>query len=343
MQEMSSCQKIRFEHINYLRGIAALLVAIYHLPYCHDFLMEQIVDLGKIGVVIFFSISGFLIPSTVRRTEKNWLAIFVRKRFFRLYPVYWISLVVALACMPMPTPTIKATLANISMLSGLLGYDYFINVYWTLQIEIIFYVLVIALTLRIDNQNSRVYFIVSFAFLIVALISSVLRNLTGQMYPVGIPLALSIMFWAHIWRLFVHNRDEDSKRYSFVWVVLFVFLMPLIARYGFGVQHHWYTENYLQYLNAYYMGISVFIIVTLFVRVAVGRLSVIGEASYSIYLFHLPVYSVISSIYVGYAFNGVLGVLLNFVAPVFVVVVLSILMYFLIEKPSIVLGRSCGK
>lgn len=73
------------KEIQYLRGIACLLVVFTHykLPYLEIFN-------GSIGVDIFFIISGFIISTTIDRYFKN-PNEFILNRLIRIYPV-WIVL-----------------------------------------------------------------------------------------------------------------------------------------------------------------------------------------------------------------------------------------------------------
>ena len=97
-------QSGRFHSLDALRGIAALLVVWQHtserfalLPNISEqgTLLAKIaysVDFGRIGVIIFFLISGFIIPSSLKGNDPRALKHFATKRFFRLYPVYWVSI-----------------------------------------------------------------------------------------------------------------------------------------------------------------------------------------------------------------------------------------------------------
>ncbi|HGM7838215.1 TPA: acyltransferase family protein, partial [Serratia marcescens] len=88
-------EPIRLEYIDAIRGIAALSVVIAHfiVPIygAENFVFSHVLDIGKIGVVLFFIISGFIIPFSFRRENGGVKAFFI-SRFFRLYPGYWFSL-----------------------------------------------------------------------------------------------------------------------------------------------------------------------------------------------------------------------------------------------------------
>lgn len=72
-----------------LRGLLVLLVFLSHqtiLPLTRDLLF----CLGKIGVAGFFIMSGYLVKASIERRN---LKQFALNRFLRLYPVYWVLLI----------------------------------------------------------------------------------------------------------------------------------------------------------------------------------------------------------------------------------------------------------
>ena len=70
----------RIQQINILRGIACLMVIIDHI-----FFSTKYFNIGAFGVGIFFLVSGFVIPISLK-SAKNPVTFMVR-RCFRLYPV----------------------------------------------------------------------------------------------------------------------------------------------------------------------------------------------------------------------------------------------------------------
>ena len=109
----------------------------------------SITDLGNFGVVVFFLTSGFIIPVSLERSGsagRFWVG-----RVFRLYPLYWLSLALAVAFHLggfAPAHELEAafrknvpvnTLVNITMLQQLVGVPHAIAPYWTLSVELMFY------------------------------------------------------------------------------------------------------------------------------------------------------------------------------------------------------------
>lgn len=77
--------------VQYLRGIAAMLVVLHHLHF-------ETTQLGPYGVKIFFVISGFVMWHATLSADTSAMA-FWRRRIVRIVPLYWIhlSLLVAVA------------------------------------------------------------------------------------------------------------------------------------------------------------------------------------------------------------------------------------------------------
>ena len=77
--------------VQYLRGIAAMLVVLHHLYFSNT-------QLGPFGVKIFFVISGFVMWHTTAAANTS-TTVFWRRRIVRIVPLYWmfLSILVAIA------------------------------------------------------------------------------------------------------------------------------------------------------------------------------------------------------------------------------------------------------
>jgi peptidoglycan/LPS O-acetylase OafA/YrhL len=139
----------RFLELDALRGLAALGVAVFH---CTTHYGNEIGHLeppvfgfpaGNYGVELFFLISGFVIFMTLERTRTA--ADFVVSRFSRLFPAYWMALLVTGAFvytigLPQQRLDGRDLLLNLTMVQQILGGEHLDGSYWTLQIELFFYV-----------------------------------------------------------------------------------------------------------------------------------------------------------------------------------------------------------
>ncbi len=109
---MGKEQGIYFPNLNGLRFIAALLVIIHHIEqfkaynqltnYWNKIAFIGIV--GKLGVVLFFVLSGFLITYLLlveeRKNEKISIKAFYLRRVLRIWPLYYLILILAFFILP---------------------------------------------------------------------------------------------------------------------------------------------------------------------------------------------------------------------------------------------------
>ncbi|GAB1691379.1 acyltransferase family protein [Krasilnikovia sp. M28-CT-15] len=147
----------RLGWLDALRGFAALTVVWFHLspvvlgPGRHLRIHHHI-DLGKYGVLLFFLVSGYVIPMSLERhgsLRRFWVG-----RLFRVYPAYLVTVAVtgilALAGLggvraSLRADPVTAVLAHASMLLDPLGLRGTVRVFWTLSYEMIFYLVVAGL------------------------------------------------------------------------------------------------------------------------------------------------------------------------------------------------------
>lgn len=142
----------RFALLDGLRLVAALAVLAFHYtaretdawatPISRQ--APGVFDVSKYGVFgvdLFFVISGFVILMTAWQRPIN---DFVASRVSRLYPAYWVCVVVtALVLFLDGARWFRASdvLINLTMLQEAFGVQHIDGVYWTLWVEMRFYAL----------------------------------------------------------------------------------------------------------------------------------------------------------------------------------------------------------
>jgi exopolysaccharide production protein ExoZ len=138
-----------------LRGIAACAVVLYHVARHLDQawgapLLMRLFQPGHVGVDLFFVLSGFIILHVHRADigKPERLRRYARQRFIRLMPIYWIALgltALSLIAGGNDAPSAGRLLWSASLMptrgEPLLG------VAWTLQHELLFYLLFAVLIL----------------------------------------------------------------------------------------------------------------------------------------------------------------------------------------------------
>lgn len=153
--EKSATGSRRLLELDSLRGLAALAVVLYHytVMYPKFFGPAQAplftVSKGYLGVKLFFIISGFVILMTVTKAKSA--LDFMVSRFSRIYPAYWGAIVITFGLLtvtglwPDGAVSRSAALVNLTMLQEFAHIKDVDGVYWTLQYELVFYGLALAL------------------------------------------------------------------------------------------------------------------------------------------------------------------------------------------------------
>lgn len=94
----------RIPSLDGARAIAVSLVFTWHLLVYADLPLIWRVDYGNLGVRIFFVISGFLITSLLlaerEKTGRISISDFYLRRLFRIFPAYYVFLLVMAAALP---------------------------------------------------------------------------------------------------------------------------------------------------------------------------------------------------------------------------------------------------
>lgn len=156
----------RLKEVDALRGLAALAVVLFHFTTQLGVMFPGTpqtplqVAHGHFGVNLFFVISGFVIFMTLDRTSSA--MDFVVSRFSRLYPAFWFSvwltfLVTHALGLPGKLVDIWTAAANMLMFHSLFRVPHVDGVYWTLEVELLFYAGM--LLLFVLRQLDRVFFI----------------------------------------------------------------------------------------------------------------------------------------------------------------------------------------
>jgi peptidoglycan/LPS O-acetylase OafA/YrhL len=144
----------RIVELDCLRALAAINLLLFHFTYVYQVKYGFIDPIGfmwpygKYGVQLFFMLSGFVNAMTLlkKRDPKKFLV----GRIVRVCPSYWTAIAMNLVLLTMlPLTSIDLggadLLANLTIMPNLFGYQCIEPVTWTLQIELLFYALMIGL------------------------------------------------------------------------------------------------------------------------------------------------------------------------------------------------------
>ncbi|PVY78729.1 peptidoglycan/LPS O-acetylase OafA/YrhL [Cupriavidus alkaliphilus] len=345
--------ELRFSNIDALRAIAALLVLWMHASEVFIYLVREkdaggewvyrlsdIFDFGRIGVVSFFAISGFVVPMSLKGpASATELKLFAIGRFFRLYPAFWVSIVpgaVTFYWIWGKSFTIWDLLLNFTMMPEWLGALPAEGLYWTLQIEMVFYAICAILFWMDWLRNADRLFQVCFTFFIGY---ALLRD---KAYAINLA-HLSIMFFGALCRQLVSMNDGIGRRrllraiglYASLWLIF-------IPAYGVvAIMLGKYDYSVSRFFLAYGIGILLFLLVLALPNLNAACLVWLGRISYSIYLLHpivlFSLYWIIGRGYVPWMQALNLGVYVALCA--LITIVLAAVNFYLVEEPARRLGQ----
>jgi peptidoglycan/LPS O-acetylase OafA/YrhL len=148
-----------------MRGGASLAVAFYHFWNNPAFSvgraatpppLRAALSGSRLGVEVFFAISGFVMAYTLRDAvvTRRYAMGFILRRSIRLDPPYWLTIALALLAArvsdlavhrPIATAPLPAVLAHLFYLQELLGYQQILIIFWTLCLEVQFYLVLLIL------------------------------------------------------------------------------------------------------------------------------------------------------------------------------------------------------
>ena len=206
--------------VHYLRGLAALLVVCFHYRY---YLNESfpVVDIGDIlfsngayGVDLFFIISGFIICYSTERIEKLPALSFAMKRFFRIYPLLFVSLILFILFFDIEGHSLPASFVPLHADYEAKGPTYGYHLHspvWTLTYEIAFYIL----------------------FMGALMCSQRYRKLIASASIIGLFLGLQYMVHGEIG--FSAYQKADASVSSIVQPLVAIFSSPMIIEFALGI------------------------------------------------------------------------------------------------------------
>jgi peptidoglycan/LPS O-acetylase OafA/YrhL len=144
----SALSTTRLHELDALRGLAAVAVMLFH----YTTRLSELYNMGAkplfsfdhlyFGVNLFFIISGYVIFMTLNKTKRP--MDFVMSRFSRLFPAFWAALALTFlvtSWLGLPGRLVSGydALRNVFMIHNLFFIPHVDGVYWTLEVELIFY------------------------------------------------------------------------------------------------------------------------------------------------------------------------------------------------------------
>ena len=314
------------------RGIAAILVVIYHISRHFEqnfgyFPFGRFTEIGHSGVDFFFVLSGFIIYFIHAKdiNKPTTLKPYLIKRAVRIFPLYWIMFAATFLLIPFVSSASFPSFSNaISQLLLLGGGNLVLGVSWTLQYELIFYLMFALLIVNrfIGGGVILIWFsLIVFHQFITPLYSSILLS------------AWTLQFFMGCFAGYLIIKTKARFNIS----ALVIGGLYLFATWYFELNE--VLNGFGKFARLHY-GIAFTLIVIGIVGlekkysiVIPNILLVLGKSSYSIYLCHL----FFSGIYYKlFDITGLLHILPSFISALIIICVTiysSVLLSKLIEIP----------
>jgi len=330
------------QNIQGLRGLAAILVVIYHI-YKYEIIINEegflssFWTIGRTGVDIFFVISGYIMVmiSDPKKTGTRAATGFALRRIFRVYPLYWFFSFIIL-----PIYLLQPQLFNRmgdssdlnlwksfllipqSNLAPLVGQG------WTLIHEMYFYIVFSFLILF--SQKLRNPLIFTWATVIAIFVWGVEAPKSPILDLALSPLTFEFLFGCGV--ALLHKNDLTK----FGWVILLS---------GLGI--FCFSETSSHGVNRlYWMGIPSALIVWGAVSLelenqwqAPSWLVKIGDTSYSLYLCHILVLSALLKVWKMFEFSNYLHTGFMCAAMFCASIITGFLIHRWVEKPLIQISK----
>lgn len=271
----------RCESAHALRGIAALAVAWFHFTNGQPIFLAEDSPLrlsgsyGYLGVAVFFVISGFVVPYSLESMKFRFpegVSKFAVRRFWRLYPPYLVAIIITVvltaisSLIPgsnavLPDFSLATIFGNLTYTAPWVGGVWASPIFWSIAIEIQFYLVAAIFAPVLLSKNRFVIFITLFAILCLSFV----------------PANKTFLFWylptfgaGFCWFLYYSNR------LSFIDASAQVLGLSVVAWLTMGLHHAIAIA-------------AAFAIMAMPVRKSVPILSFLGTISYSVYLLHSPI------------------------------------------------------
>lgn len=321
----------QYTSIQILRGLAALMVVTYHLPGALGMLDLRIPVLNS-GVDLFFVISGFVMVLSTENRRSDHRA-FLMQRFTRVVPFYWVMTFLMVAALwlfagrAVSLEQITNSLLFIPYLDTVTGYvQPVLGVGWTLNLEILFYIL-FAATMGFGRWTQMAAVGVVFAIAVAARI-------------IFKPAADTVLFFYTTPILFEflagmalgHLVGRLARLPAFLGAsaIVFAIMSMLVMVLGFNL-----PRTLAQGIPALILVAGCISLENYFRLFAPRLLARLGDASYSLYLTHpivlLATAPVVASVSVSPWLAGMVIVT--------ACIAVSLASYSFIEKPLLAISR----
>jgi len=342
----------KLDYIDSLRGYAILLVILAHtgqmFPLDYPLYIKSIYNFGPRGVQLFFIVSAFtlfLSGEKKFKTDSKPVLHFLIRRFFRIAPLYYVGIIFyTLINFNTPIVTIGNILRNIFFINDLYPYHPLIPGGWSISSEMLFYLIVPFLFIKIQNLNTALkYTLITllFAFLWKVIADKFSFGFSAEFikevnFPYFILFSLPVFGIGICFYFIIFKNDLYIQPY-------FLILLSVLILIG-TIFNNGVLDMYFQTLA---FGAFAFAISKRAYPIFVNRIIIhIGKISYSMYMVHFLVINFLerSAIFKNIPrYNDkwmILYFIVKFITTVIISSIISKISFWLIEIPGQNIGRT---
>ncbi|MDR6786142.1 exopolysaccharide production protein ExoZ [Pedobacter africanus] len=292
----------RIHNLDYLRGIFALLIAIYHFLSWQGCIFNAdsfVYRLCLFGVNSFYCLSGltlFLVYSKVDLSKRTNIGKFYVTRFFRIFPLFWLALLLTIVITR--RADWQTLFLNITGLYAVVDWNnYIVTGSWSIGNELVYYLFfpILFLGFNFSKVFGIAMCVISFALLIYFAFRVVGRtpNILQEWLNYVNPLNHIFFFVAGLMIGLFFKKSEFSQRYLILALIFVISIYKLYPAVGSPV-------NLLYGLNRIVFSLNTVALVLIFYKIEIKLpdvlhrpLEAFGKSSYSIYILHPIVYFLI--------------------------------------------------
>lgn len=316
--------RVHFKDLDGMRGILACAVMLYHYGLNTVFfkLTSGLITDAKWGLCVdfFFLLSGFVLCRSFVSHPTS-IAHYFSARLWRLAPMYFITLVLALAALGVPRS--GTLIANLALVQPFLGMPSINVPSWSIPYELFFPLLALLIAPRITSPR-----LTALLFIVSITVASAVAVATHDSGSFEFPLrALSaICAGSALYLLFEDKRPDGSNL-----LTLSAFLVAIVMIFAAEFHLLAYPVFFAASCMAIWWG------ATAKTLLSTAPAQALGRWSYSVYLLHFPIMDLTISVW---GHDAVDGNVLVKGAWVVVTIVLAALAYEFVERPLINYGKA---
>ncbi len=340
--------KIYDVNLDYLRGILAIYIVVYHLLSWNHFIELNgntiFIKLAFYFVSLFFIISGYALTISAINYNYNFknrwdVFYYFKRRFARIYPLFILVIVLAILIGYRNVSSIIEFLYQITLTFNIFNRDGLTPASWSIGVEVTFYlcfplIFIIFNTLyKYKFLFNMVLFLIVFFLLLLSSYYNFYEKFSEKHYFfIYVHNFYNHLYFFLIGMFFAFNREYffNLKNKKFFKYFLFFLLILFLIWNSHYTNLYW---NYLYGINRIILSIAslgIFLLFLLFFSVKdyiKKVLKFLGDISYTVYLMHpLFLYLYVSMVH---RISNLLHLLLS----IFFVIIGSTIIYFYYEDP----------